>query len=132
MVRLADHAVGHLAFSDIPDLSAVCAEQLQTTLLPELAEYDSATAGFAAALESAETAARNSAVQTCEAKAMEDVEAAVDGPAWMLISQLPSDLWPQLRSLMKQALKRSVASVDQELSGFGYGRALMLCGDALV
>lgn len=68
----------------------------------------------------AENSARDRIIRACEDKAMEDVEAAVDGPAWMLISELPADLWPQLRAVMKQALKQSISNVDQALSGFGY------------
>lgn len=98
----------------------IFAETMRSNLLPDGADYDIGTAGFAAALESAEAAARDCVVHRCEAQAMEDVEAAVDGPAWLLISQLPADLWPQLRAVMKQALKQSVANVDKELDGFGY------------
>jgi len=97
------------------------AEAMRSSLLPDGMDYDIGTADFTAALESADAAARDRVVHLCEAQAMEDVEAAVDGPAWLLISQLPADLWPQLRSVMKQALKQSVANVDKELSGFGYG-----------
>ena len=101
--------------------ATLCAEQLKAHLLPNGADYDTGAADFAAALQSAEMAVRDRVLQSCEARAMEEVEAAVDGPAWMIISQFPPDLWLQLRSVMKQALKQSVASVDQELRGYGCG-----------
>lgn len=97
------------------------AEVLKSRLMPEGADYDAGAQEFAAALHCAEVAVRAEVLHACEVRAMEDVEAAVDGPAWMLISQFPPDLWLQLRSVMKQALKQSVASVDQALLGYGCG-----------
>eukprot|EP00892_Ulva_mutabilis_P007514 jgi/Ulvmu1/5134/UM021_0151.1 len=94
-------------------------DELKANFLPEGTDYGTGAEDFAAALHVAEAAARTKVLRACEAQAMEEVEAAVDGPAWMLISQFPSDLWLQLRALMKQALKQSVASVDQAVHGYG-------------
>jgi hypothetical protein len=54
----------------------------------------------------------------------------VDGPAWLLISSMPQDLWMQLRGIVKQALKQSVTSIDRELRGYGCASALTLHGCA--
>lgn len=70
---------------------------------------------------------RQRAVDECEAHVMEEVEAAVDGPAWMTITQMPQDLWLQLRSIIKQALKQSVTSIDRELDGYGCVASPLAC-----
>jgi hypothetical protein len=98
-------------------------------LLPVGSPWGTGTKALEAALESCVVQLRQAAMDACEERVMEEVEAAVDGPAWMTITQMPSDLWMQLRSIIKQALKQSVASIDRELDTYGCAvcHVLSLC-----
>ena len=73
----------------------------------------------ATALDAVEEEVRREAVQRCEARCLEEMEVAVDGPGWLVMSKMPTDLWVQLRAIVKQALKHGVATVESELKGYG-------------
>lgn len=88
-------------------------------LVPSGAPWKTGHEALRAALDAAAASERQRAMEACEAHVMEEVEAAVDGPAWMVISSMPQDLWMQLRGIIKQALKQSITSIDRELAGFG-------------
>lgn len=74
---------------------------------------------MSSALDAVEAALRQEAVAACEHRCLEEMEAAVDGPGWLVITQMPTDLWMQLRSIVKHALKHGVATVETELKGYG-------------
>lgn len=100
-----------------------CAGKVQSTLLPVGSPWETGAEGFREVLQASVVQLRKQAIDACEAQVMEEVEAAVDGPAWMTITQMPADLWLQLRSIIKQALKQSVMSIDKELDGYGCGHS---------
>lgn len=66
---------------------------------------------------------RANAIAACEARCAEEMEAAADGPGWLVIQELPPDLWARLRVIVRQALKHSVTTMDKELRGYGCGPA---------
>lgn len=102
-----------------PSTQKFYAEEVQRVLQPVGSPWATGADGLHDALEASVVQMRQRAMNACEAQVMEEVEAAVDGPAWMTISQMPQDLWLQLRSIIKQALKQSVSSIDRELDGYG-------------
>ena len=74
---------------------------------------------MSAALDAVESKLRDDALAECKRICSEDMEAAVDGPGWMVITELPTDLWARLRGIVKQAVKQALALTSQRLQGFG-------------
>jgi hypothetical protein len=95
------------------------AEMMQRSLLVPGTGWADGAAELAAALDAAERTTRDAAVAACEKNCLDEMEAAVDGPGWAVIEKLRTDLWTQLRALMKQALKHGIALADAELEGYG-------------
>jgi hypothetical protein len=87
-------------------------------LLPN-SGWDDGSADMRTALDAVETKVRTDAIAECERICQDDMEAAVDGPGWLVITELPTDLWARLRAIVKQALKQNVTTVSARLKGFG-------------
>ena len=94
---------------------------MQECLLLPHSAWDDGAEDMRAALDAVELQIRSDAVADCERACLDDMEAAVDGPGWLVITELPTDLWARLRAIVKQALKQNVATVSSRLKGFGCG-----------
>ena len=96
-----------------------CADTVRQSLLVPGSGWPDGAAQLSKELDDVQRHVRDEAVRACEHRCLEEMDAAVDGPGWLVITKLPTDLWVQLRAIVKQALKHGVTTVDAELEGYG-------------
>jgi hypothetical protein len=63
-------------------------------------------------------ALRDEFVGECRSAVIEEVEAAVEGPTWEVLTLNPDDLWVQLRQIVKNGISSAVQRLDAKLTGY--------------
>lgn len=120
--RLGLEAFDDAAARGVRDATAAYSAVVDKELRVEGSEWSAGIEEMTGSAQAVVEGVRGAHVDACRAAMVEEVEAAVEGPTWEVLSQLPEELWTQLRQIVKNAISSAVARLDGKLTGYGCAR----------